>query len=345
MKQSTPRVTLAQVAKAAGVDVPTASRILNGKAEGCRISEGRVKAVTEVACRLHYQPNGIARAMRRGSFGAVGLLRSTESSAATMTHTVLWSIEQALLVRDVHLVMGQIPDERLVGQSQWPRILREWSVDGLLINYTSHAPQAMDDLLSRGSIPAIWINVKLPANAVHPDDFAATRVATERLLACGHRRIAYLGPTPDGDRHYSLRDRRDGYLAAMRAASCTPILLVSKPDNDFGATVVADALGGTEKPSAFVTYGPAETVSVVVTALMRGMAFPRDLSLIGVQEDQSPIGGIHVTARGIPSFDMGTEAVNSLFRRLLNPRMPEPSLALPFLDFEGRTCGAFSDAK
>lgn len=334
-----PRVTLGQIAQEAGVDIPTASRVLNGKAETCRISDSRVQAVTAAARRLHYQPNGIARAMRRGSSGAVGLLRSTESSAATMTHAVLWSIEQALLARDVHLVMGQIPDARLVGKGQLPRILREWSVDGLLINYTSHAPQAMIDLLSRPMVPAIWINAKLSANAVHPDDFGATRVATERLLACGHRRIAYLGPPPIADKHYSMLDRRDGYLAAMRAASRASVILTSEPDNDYGASAVAKVLVGAGRPTAFVTYGPAETLSVIISALMRGLVFPLDLSLIGIQEDQAPIGGIHVTLRGIPGFTMGTEAVNALFRRLANPSKPEPTRALPFCDFEGSTCG------
>ena len=336
------RVTLGQVAQEAGVDIPTASRVLNGKAEACRISDSRVQTVTAAARRLHYQPNGIARAMRRGSSGAVGLLRSTESSAATMTHAVLWSIEQALLARDMHLVMGQIPDARLVAKGQVPRILREWSVDGLLINYTSHVPQAMVDLLSRPTVPAIWINAKLPADAVHPDDFAATRVATERLLTLGHHRIAYLGPSPIADKHYSMLDRRDGYLATMRAASRTPVILMSEPDNDYGASAVATALAGAGRPTAFVTYGPAETLSVIILALMRGMTFPRDISLIGIQEDQAPIGGIHVTLRGIPGFNMGTEAANALFRRLANPSRPEPTLALPFLDFDGNTCGPVS---
>jgi hypothetical protein len=37
--------------------------------------------------------------------------------------------------RELHLTLGDLPDESLTDEAYVPRILREWSVDGLLINY------------------------------------------------------------------------------------------------------------------------------------------------------------------------------------------------------------------
>ena len=116
------RPTLKDIAECTGVTPMTVSRILRGTG---RESEATVQRVSAVAAQMGYHPNGLARAMRRGSFNAVGLLRSTDPSAATITHSLLWAIERELLAHDLHLVMGQVPDEKLTDRNAAPRLLRE----------------------------------------------------------------------------------------------------------------------------------------------------------------------------------------------------------------------------
>jgi len=332
-----PHVTLGQVAEEAGVDIPTASRVLNGKAATCRISDSRIQAVTETARRLHYKPNGIARAMRRGSFGAVGLLRSTDPSAATITQTLLWAIEHELLAHDLHLVMGQVPDEKLTDRNAAPRLLREWSVDGILVNYTSHAPEKMIELLSEFHLPSVWLNIRLRRNCVYPHDFRAMRDATAKLLALGHRRIVYLGPALTPQAHYSVHDRFEGYQKAMAAAGVPPRVALWERQADRLAALCA-MLRQADRPTAIVTHSAREAMVTLLAAARLGLELPRDLSLIAIRDELDPMGGVDVTTMLIPDSDMAPLAVAMLRRRIAEPEIDEPSRCVKFCEHAGATC-------
>lgn len=66
-----------------------------------------------------------------------------------------------------------VPDEKLRSWHRLPRLLRQWSVDGLLIHYTSQAPAELEEAIRSQRVPAIWINSVMTQDAVFPDDHAA----------------------------------------------------------------------------------------------------------------------------------------------------------------------------
>lgn len=312
----------------------TVSRILRGTG---RESEATCERVRAAAARLGYRPNGLARAMRRGSFGAVGLLRSTNPSAATITHTFLWAIERELLSHDLQLVMGQVPDEKLTDNVAAPRLLREWSVDGLLVNYTSRIPEKMIEVQSRFHLPSVWLNTRLKHNCVYPDDYGALREATTKLLSLGHRRIAYLG-VPLTMEHYSVHDRCEGYRKAMEEAGATPRMIFWTDGNDRLSDLCA-LLQKPDRPTALVTYSPCEAMVAVVAAARLGLEMPRDLSLIAVRDVLEPMGGVDVTTMLIPDIDMAPLSVNMLRRRIAQPESSETSNAVKFVEHDGTTSG------
>ena len=67
------KVTIREVAAAAGVSVSAVSYILNGSTEK-KYSEKTVRAVREAAERLHYMPNAIARGMRSQRAFSIGVV-------------------------------------------------------------------------------------------------------------------------------------------------------------------------------------------------------------------------------------------------------------------------------
>lgn len=333
VKDNKARPRLKDISADTGVSIMTVSRILRGTGRESPATCKRVRAAAE---RLGYRPNGLARAMRRGSFGAVGLLRSTNPSAATITHTFLWAIERELLAHDLQLVMGQVPDQKLTDSEAAPRLLREWSVDGLLVNYTSHIPEKMIEVQSQFHLPAVWLNTRMKHNCVYPDDFRAMQDATTKLLALGHRKIAYLG-VPLKMEHYSVQDRHDGYRKAMEAAGATPrVVLWGEHDDRLPA--LCAILKKTDRPTALVTYSACEAMVAVVAAARLGLEMPRDLSLIAIRDDLESLGGVDVTTMLIPDVEMAPLAVNMLRRRIASPEIDEPASGVKFSEHEGTTC-------
>lgn len=68
------RITLNDVASAAGVSVSTASRSLSGKAEAYRISEDTAEGVRAAAKRLGFRPSRVARSLRLQKTGLIGVV-------------------------------------------------------------------------------------------------------------------------------------------------------------------------------------------------------------------------------------------------------------------------------
>ena len=165
--------TIRDIALAAGVDKSTVSCVLNGKARQARISLAREAQVIEVAKRMNFRVNLAARATRRGSFGCVALLMSTDGAVSTLAARTQSAIHDALSAHEIHLLFTGLPDEKLTEEGQIPKILRQACADALLINYTDHIPEKMVQILRTHQVPSVWLNTRQPFNCVRPDDLAA----------------------------------------------------------------------------------------------------------------------------------------------------------------------------
>ncbi|MEN0020298.1 MAG: LacI family DNA-binding transcriptional regulator, partial [Planctomycetota bacterium] len=251
--------SLEDIAAAVGVSKSTVSLVLNGKARKARISEKRIKEITEVANKMNFVPNAAARAIRRGRFGQLGLLLSNIPQRAILLPGLLESIRETLSEKDQLLLLGQLPDEKLTDDDELPRVLREWAADGLLINYLEAVPERMRQLLDEHRVPTVWLNIKRDTDAVYADNKGAGKAATEHLLGLGHTKIAYLAMGITG--HYSKIDREAGYREAMEAAGQTPSVHQWKASVHASQRVAeirkwmeAQRDAGT-MPTALVTYG------------------------------------------------------------------------------------------
>ncbi|RMD83916.1 MAG: LacI family transcriptional regulator, partial [Lentisphaerae bacterium] len=69
-----PNITLADVAREAGVTPSTVSRVLNSKKGRVPISEATIRRVQEAAEKLGYVPSATARALRTGRLRSIGVL-------------------------------------------------------------------------------------------------------------------------------------------------------------------------------------------------------------------------------------------------------------------------------
>jgi LacI family transcriptional regulator len=143
--------------------------------------------VWEAAERLRFEPNRLARSLRRGATMAVGLV--VPDVAASFYATALKSAQDTLEAAGYHVLV--LSTGRAAGRERAAlRTLRAHQVDGLLVATSG----GYEDI----GVPAVFFDnvpAQAGAGAVAMDNEAGVRLLVEHLCAVhGHERIAYVGP-------------------------------------------------------------------------------------------------------------------------------------------------------
>ena len=181
MSQRRRQVTLADVAKLAGVSPTTVSRVLRGAYNPRPVSEEVQRRVLEAAAKLGYQPNPIAQALSTRRTHILGLVLL---SPTQLTHPYTAAIVQgALEVAHQHgYHVTLIPTEQWRGAlSRDHRILT--MTDGLII--TTRRSILPDDLARvQRQVPVVLVQFRFPDNAmpsVHADYRLGAQLIAEHL--------------------------------------------------------------------------------------------------------------------------------------------------------------------
>lgn len=337
-------VTMHDIAAKAGVAQSTVSFVLNERNTTVRISDETRQKVMAATESLGYRRNSSARAMRTGRFGCVALLQSVQPTRSFAPQEMLNAIHDELALRDQHLTLARLPDEKLTDDQFVPKILREWMADGLLIDYIDHIPEHLIALVRRSKIPAIWMNSKQEFDCVHPQDYQAGEQATRHLLSLGHRHIAYLDWRPDwrsSDKtHYSAVDRRQAYENVMRDAGLKARVDHRERFGESGTELdlAAQSLREPARPTAIIAYGRREAQAILFVAAKLGLQVPKDLSLLTFGGADDQFFGIAPTQMAVPFNEMGRLAVQLLQQKIENPTQLLPPHTLPCLLQSGETC-------
>ncbi len=323
-------VTMQTIADELGIDRSAVSRALAGKADRIGLSASRVDQIRQAASRLGYRPNSAARATRQGRYGAIGVLMSTNGKHSVLNHIVNGLQEAAnrlrLAVRFCAMPDDQIDDEHI------QRLMDELCVDGVLVNYTHEFPPRLAELLETNRIPAVWVNVKRDHDCVRVDDFGAGGLAIEWLIDRGHRRIGYVTLQPRPDMHYSIVDRRDGYIRAVIDAGLKPDALeyAQHLANAPRDAQLVQWLDRPDRPTAVYAQTIAEAEAVYVAAARLNLTVPDDLSILTSHHEGMQGAGVQLDALQIPTIAVGRRAVDYLHERINRPGRPMPAEALPY---------------
>jgi LacI family transcriptional regulator len=331
-------VTIKDIAAAAKVSKPTVSRILRGKHTEIGISKACADRVQDVARRLGYRPNFAARAISTGRFNNISLVLSRSPWRSSISSQFIEAIHDALADRQQHLTIARLTDEKLTDPDYVPRFLRAWSCDGLLLNYHVHIPPRLVELTREHNLPSIWLNCRIDADCVHPDDMAAGRAATEHLLALGHRRIAYVDwgfewAQRQGTTHYSKEDRLAGYRSAMADAGLESTTMLGDRSNrtpvlDLAQQWVAQP---DQAPTAVVCYSTGDARQLQIAYLTAGRRVPADLSLVSFGPPQHCNDDLlRFDLLAVPDKAMAQRSVERLIQKIDQPDEQLPPEAVPF---------------
>lgn len=270
---------IADVARRAGVSKATASRALTGN--GYVAPETRER-VQQAAHDLGYVASSSASSLVTGKTQTVALI--VPRVGRWYFGQIIEGIERSLMRwgYDLTLYMAE-PDSR-DRDRLYRHFLARKRFDGVIAVALEPDDSDLERLVGFGK-PTVCIGNELPGIVtLGIDNVAVGRMNTRHLLALGHRRIAFLGSTPDGDPPArDVNDREQGYIQAMLAADLEPDVRAAALTITDGYAAATPLLADPEsRPTAIVGACDEVTIGAIIAAQRLGIAIPSQLSVIGV---------------------------------------------------------------
>ncbi|MFF5156721.1 LacI family DNA-binding transcriptional regulator [Streptomyces sp. NPDC000348] len=274
--------TLAVVAREAGVSVPTASKVVNGRED---VAPETRRRVTEALDRLGY--------IRRPRFDAGRVPRLVDlvvhSLTASGSGAVLHGAEEAADDAGLELVVSAA-----LTRSRAERPERGW-LDKLVLRGSAGVLFHLAELsgqqyawLAQHRIPFVMIDpvFEPPPGVVSVGaaDWRGGMTATEHLLALGHERIAVVA----GHRHTLCADARvAGYRSALAAAGVRhrpEYVRHAGPGEGAAGRRMRELLDLPEPPTAVLVCSDRMALGVYETLAERGLRVPDDMSVVGYDD-------------------------------------------------------------
>ena len=317
------RVTIATIAEAAGVSVPTVSRVLNGRTDVSPETRDRI----EHLLREHdYRPRNSRQPLRAGLIDLV--FQDLDSP---------WALELIRGVEDVtHLAgVGTVVSavhRRTASTRQWLQNLRARQSDGVILVISDGAGPISTEL-HRLNVPMVIID---PAGGVAADvptigatNWSGGRSATEHLISLGHTRIGLVeGPKT----LLCSRARLDGYRAALEEAGLRVDRQLIEPgafDHESGFQAGQRLLGLEEPPTAIFASSDQMALGLYEAARLRGIRIPDDLSVVGFDDlPEARWSAPPLTTVRQPLADMGGLAARTVLRLSRGEPIETPRLEL-----------------
>lgn len=327
-------VTIADVARHAGVAVSTVSYVLSGKRAISAATRNRVLASIRL---LDYHPNAGARALASRRANVIALVLPLRTGAQV---PVLMQFATAVVTtarRYDHDVLLLTADE---GPAGLQRIAHSAMVDGIvLMDVEMHDTRV--PLLRELARPSVLIGFPAdPAGltCVDLDFHRAGEVCVEHLAGLGHRRVGLLGaPAAVYERGTGFAHRtRAGFTAA---AARLGLAAEARPCPEEAAAVraeLADLLAGRPDLTGLVVQNEAAVGPVLAALPTLGRRVPQDVSVVAICPDQFA-ERTALTSVPVPAEETGRQAVSLLMRKLAGEPVADATLLEPRLTVRGST--------
>ncbi|MCW5624477.1 MAG: LacI family DNA-binding transcriptional regulator [Burkholderiales bacterium] len=303
------RASLADVARLAGVDTSTASRVLNADRNHRMRPETRER-VTEAAKTLGYSPNPLARALRTARSFSLGI--AVPQLVSPVFEQIIAGAQAAARERGYGLLIAHVPEN---GAEAFEQLTAANRVDGLLAASLDD-DKALGPALENTGVPFVVLNRKAAGitNCIVLDTRAAAYLAVQHLTALGHRRIAHLAGRAGG---YNANDRLAGYQDALAAAGIAmdpPLIQNAGYTVEGGAAAMQAILARSDRPPTAVFAATLLSAAGAMSTLRdAGLDVPKDVSIISLHDGiLAEVMNPALTTVRLPAREMGYEGTTAL---------------------------------
>jgi len=318
------RVTIVDVARAAGISVSSASVALRGEAG---VSERTRDRILSTAGRLGYQPDQRARVLREQRSRLIGVTFAVDK---TFDAGVVENLYLAAADTGYDLVLSATTAARPEVEAI-ESLLRERCPTLVLISPAISTAQLVE-LSARAAVVTIGSDLRADGvDSVSSDDHRGISDAVDHLAGLGHRSITYV----DGGDAVLSPTRRDGYLTAMatHGLGAHAQVLPGHPTEEAGVEAARRVLGRAELPTAILTHNDQMAFGLLITLRQNGIAVPDEVSIVGYDDARlATLSTIRLTSVSQDARQLARTAIRRAITRAEDPDAPaEEFVAAPAL--------------
>ncbi len=310
--------TIRDVAEKAGVSLATVSHVINNTRY---VSDSVREKVNEAMEIVGYQPNALARSLRRGKTHTIGLILPDSSNPFFAEVGRVIEDEAYHAGYSVVLCNTEGDSEK---ESRYVTVLTEKQVDGIIFLAEGERSEPLELLLNH-KMAVVLVDEEVPTyqadvDVVVTDNYGGGYKATEHLIQLGHRRIACIaGPSPvnlSANRIKGYRDALEHHDIGYDPALVLP--------GDFhqgtGYAQTRKFLSLPDRPTAIFACNDLMAMGALKAAFEMGFSVPNDLAIVGFDDiDFASFTIPSLTTISQPKDQMGRLAVQLLTDRMTNP--------------------------
>jgi LacI family transcriptional regulator len=319
-------VTIAELARMAGVSKTTVSRVINNKPDVDPATREKILGLIDT---YQFQPNAFAVAMSQQKSRHIGLLIPHEAEyvfSNPFYTEVMRGVSTEVDAQDYYLVMCYAHEVNYLD------IYKQKRVDGFVLLSPGSFHHHIIHSLTESGVPFVSTAKVFEEEGmvyVDVDNFYGATLVMEHLVGLGHRRIAFIGkPTLQ-----SSIDRLNGYRQVLKTHNLpedTSLeLTVDRSSAERGHDFALQLLRRSDPPTAIMLANDILALGALQAAQEIGLNVPGDVSITGF--DDIPFARHAyppLTTVRQPSYEKGVAAAHMLIQ-LLEQKAPPASYDLP----------------
>jgi LacI family transcriptional regulator len=279
VKKFNKKVTIVDIAKKLGVSNAMVSMVLSGNGPKHRISKEAIKNVLETAKEMGYNPNLLARALRTGKTGVIGLIVADISNPFFAMIARLLENEAYKYQYDV---MFASSDEVLEKFKKLGDTLLTRQVDGLIITPVIGAQDIIEEWQAKG-VPIVSIDRYLTSLSIPyavTDNYNASIEIMRYITKKGYKKIAYIGKESNLS---SFTDREEGFIEGIRTLNINPKnFTVFRLDYYSWAIEIRDVLGKIINEDYDIIYFSQNMLGITGLKILKelNVSIPEEVAVI-----------------------------------------------------------------
>jgi LacI family transcriptional regulator len=301
------------VAKHAEVSQSTVSFVIN-ETPNVRVAPATRERVREAVRELGYRRNAMAQGLRLGTSAVIGFLTDAIATTPFAGQVIHGAQDAAWDERNILLVVNT--DSSVEVEEQAVAMMLEHRVRGIVYSTWYHRPVTLPTGIDE--VPTILANCYVEDSdipAVVPDEVQGGRLATETLIAKGHRRIGFLrAPVAAAPATWG---RLQGYQEALETARipfAVDLVVEAEAVAEGGYVGARALLERGARPSALFCYNDRMAMGAYAAITELGLRIPDDIAVIGFDNQEVLAGHLRppLTTIALPHYELGRRALERL---------------------------------
>lgn len=325
------RITIRDVAEAAGVSTQTVSRVANAHPDVASDTREHVQAIIE---KLGYQPSKLARSLIQGQSYTLGVV--SFGLRLYGPSLLLEGVQEAAVKQGYSLMLKILENAEAYDAEKILQDILSYHVDGILwaVPEIGQNRDWIQQALHHISIPIVFLNVQPRPNLITAviDNKHGGHIATQHLIDQGRQNIGIItGPME----WWEARQRELGWREALAAnGRFVDESYITNGDwtPSSGERSIQMLLEWHPEMDAVFVCNDQMALGAMKVAQQMGRQIPQDLAVIGFDDiPEAPYFSPALSTIRQDIAEMGCQGVKQLLTLIHNEQPASPSILQPRL--------------